>query len=50
MEQLTLNDLQSINGGKLESVSDWLLLGASVCFAFTTPQFGVPAAIIFALW
>lgn len=50
MEQLTLNELQSINGGKLATVSDWLILGSSIAFAFCNPPIGIASAIIFAIW
>ena len=50
MTQLTSNELQYIDGGKLETVSDWLLLGASISFAFCAPEIGVPAAILLAIW
>lgn len=50
MELLTLNEIQMINGGKLETVSDWLLLGGSICMCFAAPQVGVPMTIAVAVW
>lgn len=50
MYQLTFDELQAIDGGKLETFSDWCLMGASICFAFCAPAVGVPAAILCALW
>lgn len=50
MELLTLNEIQMINGGKLETVSDWLLLGGSICVCFAAPQVGVPMTIAVAVW
>lgn len=50
MEELSINELQAIDGGRLETVSDYLLLGAAIAFAFCVPEIGVPAAILLAIW
>lgn len=46
MRELNLVEMEMINGGKLETLSDWLIMGGSVCFAFCNPWIGVPAAIL----
>lgn len=48
--ELNGDDLFAINGGKLETVSDWLLLGGAVCACFVSPYIGVPLAIAVAVW
>lgn len=50
MKDLNIEELYNIDGGKLESLSDWLLLGSSVCFAFCCPPIGIAAAVTVALW
>lgn len=45
MENLNLCELESINGGKLSSLSDWLLLGSGICFSFCCAPVGVVATI-----
>lgn len=50
MELLTLNEMDSIDGGKLKSLSDWMLLGSGICFCFCSPQIGVPATIAIAVF
>lgn len=50
MELLTMNEMESIDGGKLNSLSDWLLLGGGICFCFCAPVVGVPAAIAMAIF
>ena len=45
MELLTLSEIENIDGGKLSSLSDWLLLGSGICFCFCAPAIGVPATI-----
>ncbi len=50
MELLTLDEMQTIDGGKLQTASDWLLLGGSICMCFVAPQVGVPMAIATAIW
>ena len=50
MELLTLNEMQMIDGGKLETVSDWLIFGGSMCMCFVTPQIGLPMAAVVAIW
>ena len=49
MENLSVYELEVIDGGKLSSLSDWFLLGGSICFAFCAPPIGVPAAIVVAV-
>ena len=48
MELLTQFEMENINGGKLNSLSDWLLLGSGICFCFCAPAIGVPATIAIA--
>ena len=50
MEALTVYEMEMIDGGKLETVSDWLLLGGSICMCFAAPQVGIPMAIVTAIW
>ena len=50
MELLSVNEMQLVDGGKLKTVSDWMLLGGSVCMCFAAPQVGVPMAIAVAIW
>lgn len=45
MENLNLYEMESINGGKLSSLSDWLLLGSGICFSFCCPPVGIAATI-----
>lgn len=49
MENLTEIEMQNIDGGKLSSLSDWLLLGGGICFSFCCPAIGVPATIAVAV-
>lgn len=47
-ENLSFEELYAIDGGK--TVSDYLLLGSSICLCFVHPAIGVGATIlIFAL-
>lgn len=47
-ENLSFEELYAIDGGK--TVSDYLLLGSSICLCFVQPAIGVPATIlVFAL-
>lgn len=48
--ELCVNELFALDGGKLQSVSDWLLLGGAVCACFVSPYIGVPLAIAVAIW
>jgi len=50
MELLSINELQNIDGGKLKTVSDWMLLGSGICFCFCSPMIGVPATIAMGLF
>lgn len=50
MELLSINEMQMIDGGKLETVSDWLILGGSLCMCFVAPPVGVPMTIAVAIW
>lgn len=46
MENLSAYELENIDGGKLSSLSDWLLLGGSLCLCFCSPAIGAPVTII----
>lgn len=50
MTEIIQEELYYINGGKLETASDWLLLGAGICFCYVAPPIGVPATIAFAVF
>lgn len=41
---LSVEELYEIDGGK--TVSDWLLLGSSICLCLVQPAIGVPATIV----
>ncbi len=49
MEKLLENEILNIDGGRLKSLSDWMLLGSGICFCFCTPVIGVPATIAVAV-
>jgi len=48
--ELKQEELLIVEGGKLESVSDWLLAGGAVCACFVVPQIGVPLAVMVAIF
>lgn len=50
MEYLSLTEMENIDGGRLKSVSDWMLLGSGVCFCFCSPVVAVPATIAIAIF
>jgi hypothetical protein len=50
MRELSTHELFDIDGGKLETVSDYLLLGAGIALCFVAPQVAVPATIFLAVW
>ncbi len=50
MKELNYVETLQIDGGRIESVSDVLLLGGSIAFCFVCPQIAVPATIVMALW
>jgi bacteriocin-like protein len=50
MEKLSDFEMENINGGRLKSVSDWLLLGGGVAFCFACPEIAVPATVIIAVF
>ncbi|MDD6292225.1 MAG: hypothetical protein SPL51_07635 [Lachnospiraceae bacterium] len=49
MELLLEDEALNIDGGRLKSLSDWMLLGSSICFCFCAPAIGVPATIAVAV-
>lgn len=50
MEVLSSIEMECIDGGKLKSVSDWMLLGSGICFCFCAPQVAIPATIAIAVF
>jgi|LSQX01.3.fsa_nt_gb hypothetical protein len=50
MNEIRQEELMYINGGKLETVSDYLLLGGGVAACFVSPWIGVPMVVAVALW
>lgn len=48
--ELKQEELLFVEGGKLDTVSDWLLMGGSVCACFVSPGLGVTLTIITAIW
>lgn len=50
MELLSIDEMQMVDGGKLQTVSDWLLLGGGICMCFAAPEVGIPMTIAVAIW
>lgn len=50
MENLTLNEMQMIDGGKLDTPSDYMLAAGSICLCFASPAIGVPCTVAVAIW
>lgn len=50
LSRLDSVEMYNITGGKLQTVSDYLLLGGSIAACLVSPYVGIPLCVVSAIW